>query len=203
MREFIHRFNSESDFENLYFSSAYTEPWLSSTRIEESGGGITNSIRVKYNKNEYEKLLETPLTFEITVDGDIVWKKLNNAPSITIEYSLNGEDWIEVTSTTDGALIHVVSGDTVQFRGNNTSYGTNYDNCNAFSGSTAQFNAKGNIMSLINSTNFRELAALTSRYTFARLFDGCNGLTDASKLLLPATTLVSNCYQNMFVVQVL
>ena len=39
---------------------------------------------------------------------------------------------------------------------------------------------------------------ITDSNTFAGLFYGNTGLTDASGLLLPATTLALSCYQNMF-----
>ena len=62
----------------------YEEPWVSLT--EEN-----TSARVDYNKTEEEKLLETPLTFEILSDGQIVWaKNSNNVTSRTIEYRKNG-----------------------------------------------------------------------------------------------------------------
>jgi len=64
--------------------------------------------------------------------------------------------------------------------------------------STAGFKVKGNIMSLINSINFGTLTTLENAYTFYGLFTHCTGLTDASELLLPATTLTQSCYGSMF-----
>ena len=54
-------------------------------------------------------------------------------------------------------------------------------------------------MSLIDSTNFSTLTTLSSAYTFCNLFNLCTGLTDASELLLPATTLTKWCYFYMFI----
>ena len=139
-----------------------------------------------------------PLTFEITGNGNIVWKASSTAYTVTIEYKLNNDEWTSITGTTEGVTIPVVAGDTIQFRGDNTAYCDETHNYNSFSGSTAQFKVKGNIMSLIDSTNFGGLTTLESAYTFYHLFDGCTGLTDASELILPATTLADRCYFYMF-----
>ena len=68
--------------------SEYIEPWVSYTLENEE---------VNYNKSEYEKLLETPLTFETTSDGNIVWKLSTNTSDTsntkTIQYKLNDGDW--------------------------------------------------------------------------------------------------------------
>ena len=67
-----------------------------------------------------------------------------------------------------------------------------------FSGTSCQFAVKGNIMSLLDSTNFSTMTALQSACTFFNLFYCCSGLTDAEYLLLPATTLAASAYTNMF-----
>lgn len=145
-----------------------------------------------------------PLTFEITSDGDIVWKAkkaLNLSYPKTIEYKKNDGAWTEITSSTGGTSISVVSGDTVQFRGDNATYTTNSNNVqyfNSFNDTTCGFIVYGNIMSLINSTNFTNLTTLTSDFTFYNLFQNCTGLTDASNLILPATTLTEFCYAGIF-----
>lgn len=140
-----------------------------------------------------------PMGFEIQSDGVINWRCDTASNSKTIEYSKNGGAWISIASTSTGTPISVVAGDVVRFRGNNESYGPpSGDIYNTFSGSTAQFSVNGNIMSLINSTDFANLTTLTSMYTFKGLFCFCTGLTDASNLVLPATTLTADCYYRMF-----
>ena len=189
MGKYIKHFETVAEY-NEARENEYIEPWVSYT--EELGG-------INYNKTEYEKLLEMPLTFEITSDGVIKWKTSNSGLTKTIEYSKDsGTTWTSITSTTGGTDISVVSGDTVQFRGDNAVYTTSEDYYNTFSGTTASFNVKGNIMSLIDSDGFVNANSLTSSYTFSCLFINCTGLTDASKLILPATTLTSSCYSNMF-----
>ena len=181
---YLHEFDTVAEYTTAR-NDNYLEPWVSYTE---------ENTKVNYNKSEYE----TPLTFEITGNGNIVWKASSTAYTVTIEYSKdNGSTWTSITSTTGGTPIQVVSGDTLQFRGNNTAYGTS-SSYNIFIGSTAQFKVKGNIMSLINSTNFGTLTTLENAYTFYGLFIYCTGLTDASELLLPATTLADYCYDGMF-----
>ena len=188
--KYLHYYLSATTFENEYTNN-YEEPWTS--YVEETD-------KVKFNKTEYEKLLEPPLTFEITGDGVIRWKAYNTAYTCMIECKKNDGEWTQITSDTGDSApsISVVSGDVVQFRGNNETYSSGSSRYNYFSGTTAGFNVKGNIMSLINSTNFSGLTALNSAYTFYYLFSGCTGLANADKLVLPATTLAYNCYCSMF-----
>ena len=146
------------------------------------------------------------LTFEILSDGLISWVSEYNGYTIpkTIEYSQNGGAWMEITSSTDGTSISVKKGDLLRFRGDNESYGVlnvinsqNRPFYNYFQ-SSCQFKVYGNIMSLINSTNFKDLTTLTESCAFFSLFKGCNYLIDASHLVLPALTLTERCYWNMF-----
>lgn len=191
MSDYIHLFETQAAHDAVYNGSEYTEPWV---------GLVTANNTLSYNNPEY-KLRSTPLTFEITNDGNIVWKAISSNYVKTIEYKKNNGNWTSITSTTSGVTISVVSGDIVQFRGNNITYGDAYLNeYNYFGGTTAGFKLKGNIMSLINSTNFATLTAFDSESygTFTYLFYNCIGLTDASNLILPATTLSFGSYQAMF-----
>lgn len=189
--KYIHLFDTASEFNEAYNGSSYEEPWVSYTEENE---------KVKYNKSEDEKLKDTPLTFVIQSDGNITWKKYQSSMTDkTIEYSKNGGEWISITSDAGSSAptISVVSGDTIQFRGNNTTYGKG-PTLNTSFNTTCQFKVKGNIMSLITSTNFSNLVTLGDTYTFIDLFNGCTGLKDAGKLLLPATALTDYCYCSMF-----
>ena len=194
--KYLHLFDTVAEY-NEARSSSYEEPWVSLTEANDE---------VKYNKTEREKLPETPLTFEILSDGMINWMFMDMGEETkkkkkTIKYKKNDGEWTSITSTTGGTQINVTSGDTVQFKGDNLAY-ANMDNgggwINLFSGTTAEFNVKGNIMSLIDSDDFETLDTLTCAATFTGLFGSCTGLTSAENLILPATTLVVSCYQSMF-----
>ena len=138
-----------------------------------------------------------PLTFKILSYGTINWTTSDSSLTKTIEYKLNDGEWTHITSNTEGVKITVNTGDKIQFRGDNTSYsyGLSY---NTFGSSTAEFEVEGNIMSLIDSTNFSTLTTLQDNYTFYNLFSNCTGLTSAKNLVLPATTLADSCYGSMF-----
>lgn len=59
--------------------------------------------------------------------------------------------------------------------------------------------AYGNIMSLLDEENFATKTDLPNqKFVFYGLFYGNTALTDASTLLLPATTLAESCYFEMF-----
>ena len=60
-------------------------------------------------------------------------------------------------------------------------------------GNNAKMAIGGNIMSLIFN-NFSTQTTITTPYAFARIFQTLK-ITDASELLLPATTVSNNCYQ--------
>ena len=191
MRDYIHLFQTNAQYESARANN-YIEPWVGYTR--ESSG-------ISYNKTEYEKLFETPLTFNIISAGTIVWKTTDGGYATTIEYSTdNGSNWSSITSNTGDSApsINVNAGDKIQFRGDNVTYNSGGSRYNMFSGSTAKFSVEGNIMSLIDSTGFATAATLTSANTFNYLFSYCTGLTSAENLILPATTLAQSCYQRMF-----
>ena len=144
---------------------------------------------------DYSKI---PLTFEILSGGTITWTSTNSKNITTLEYSKNSGEWVEITSSTSGTPITVSAGDTVQFRGNVSS--TRY---NMFGDSLAKYKIKGNIMSLLSKNDFTTIRALETDFTFTSLFSPAyylnnTGLTDASKLVLPATTLALSCYASMF-----
>ena len=141
-----------------------------------------------------------PLTFSILSAGTINWTASNTKFTKTIKYKLNNGVWTSITSNTSSSApkINVVEGDKIQFKGNNTQYATGTSAYNSFSGSTALFEAEGNIMSLIYGDNFKNNLAISSTYAFASLFRNCTKLVSAENLVLPATTLADSCYRNMF-----
>jgi hypothetical protein len=129
----------------------------------------------------------TPLTVEAITAGTIIVTD----PKAGMQYSLNGG-----AKTAVSGDISVSAGDKVAFYGNGTSI-TSYDGTKIVGG-TADIKMYGNIMSLVDETGFAANTTLTAIYTFRRLFYGNEKLTDASGLLLPATTLKANCYDGMF-----
>ena len=110
----------------------------------------------------------------------------------------NGYTWAQKTSDkTAVALATLNTGDKLLIKGSNAAYGDS-SFFNYFI-STANFNVEGNIMSLIYGDNFIGQTTLdSSGYNFKHLFYNCNKLISAENLSLPATTLVTGCYSDMF-----
>ena len=140
-----------------------------------------------------------PLTFNILSAGTINWTASNTSIAKTIDYKKNNGEWVSITSNTSSSApkINVAEGDKIQFRGNNAQYAS-FSAYNSFSGSTALFEAEGNIMSLIYGDNFKNNLAISKAYAFFGLFRGCTKLVSAENLVLPATTLANYCYYYMF-----
>lgn len=133
-----------------------------------------------------------PLTFEALENGTFSFTK--NGTGDDIQYSKdNGTTW---TSLASGETVSVVTGDKVMWKSNIipvTSYGIG-----TFSSSN-NFNVSGNTMSLLYGDDFEEQINIEGKdYVFYNLFKNNGGLSDASNLILPATTLSSYCYRNMF-----
>ena len=138
------------------------------------------------------------LTFEITSgSGYIFWKCKNNNFRKTIEYEINDSgNWYTLTSSTGSEYIEVSAGDKVKVRGNLT--GTGYENYYSyFSAYDVNFKLRGNIMSLIDSTGFATATTISS-YSLQKLFENNTGLTDASDVLIPATSIDYASMQYMF-----
>ena len=150
---------------------------------------------VKAVKKEADPLA-VPLTIEAITAGSIT---VSN-PKEGMQYSLNGGAKTAVTT----GDIAVAAGDKVQFYGNGTSItsygGSSLSESTRIDGSGNGFTCKvyGNIMSLVDEENFATAKTLSEAYAFSFLFYRNTTLTDASGLLLPATTLGDNCYDQMF-----
>lgn len=163
---------------------------------------VDNGV-VHYNKTKTEVLESTYLTFDIESDGQINWLLTVSAGDgvpKTIEYRKNGGEWTEITSTTGGTKVNVVSGDTVEFRGDNAQYACSSQTAfyrSYFRETTCQYSIKGNIMSLLDEENFESKKTLDSAWTFFMLFAQSN-VRDASNLVLPATAITEHCYRNLF-----
>ena len=167
--------------------------------LTASYGGLTATGNVAAYQAAVDFSTE-PLTFNILSAGTINWTASNTSIAKTIDYKLNNGDWISITSNTGSSVptITVNPGDKIQFRGNNTQYGNSSSNYNSFRGSTASFEAEGNIMSLIYGDEFKNNLTISSDYAFAKLFIDCTKLVSAENLILPATTLANYCYEEMF-----
>ena len=174
--------------------------------ITATGGGknYTKSVTAKtYSANNfYQQGLRMaemhPLTVEALTAGTVK-VNINGTLSTGMKYSVNGGDKTTITTTTS---IAVNAGDKVQFYGNGTAtqvYGNSPEVKILGDGDGFTCKAYGNIMSLLDEENFATKTDLPNQsYVFWGLFYGNTALTDASTLLLPATTLAKSCYNSMF-----
>ena len=193
MERYINSFATENDIQIALENGELLKPYVAY---------IEDVDRIDWNSKEIVDYTTEYLTFNILSAGTINWTASNTGITKTIDYKLNNGEWVSITSNASSSApsIEVNSGDKLQFRGNNTAYSDGgWDVLyNSFNGSTALFEAEGNIMSLIYGDNFKNNSTISSTYTFYGLFSDCVNLVSAENLILPATTLVNYCYSNMF-----
>lgn len=165
-----------------------------------------NENEVHYNPiiHDYSK---DYLTIESLEDGNVIgWRtRINSvggsAVTKTISASTdNGITWTEYTSSTGGTIIAILNnGNKLLVKGLNDSYASiTYPNLyeNGFD-SIGPYNVSGNIMSMVYGDSFYGNNALTAQCVFQGLFAESK-LISAENLVLPATTLASGCYSEMF-----
>lgn len=177
------------------FELNYSGTWSNTNKASHipSGWNINDEYGYPW-ENEY-------LQFDVLTDGTILWKGAGNNETysvLTISYSKdNGTTWTDITATSEGTEINVLTGDKVLIKGNNSHYAYNKFYYSAFTGGTATYNAKGNIMSLIYGDNFIGQTVLLYEYALSQVFNGSN-IVSAEYLILPATTLTPDCYRATF-----
>ena len=162
-----------------------------------SSGGSTQAAPARVLTDR-----ETPLTLEAIEDGTITI----TYPWSTMKYSIDGGELqvIGNTNRLNSPVISVSAGNKVCFYadGSENYYNTMSIPLTMKISCSNQCYVYGNIMSLIDSENFvtaEELDTSTT-YTFASLFINNTQLQNHSekKLVLPATSLSADCYQNLF-----
>lgn len=139
---------------------------------------------------------ERYLTFQAYSTGTVEFKQENGlAPLLSIEYSLNNGAWTAYSGT-----FSINAYGKVQFRGLNPSYEGHILCING-----ADYRVYGNVMSLIYGDNFTGKTALTESKALSGIFErhttNQGYLLHAGNLVLPATTLTSQCYESMFLGQ--
>ena len=118
-------------------------------------------------------------------EGCVVSIKKDN-----LEYQLDDEGWKPYTKS---AEIKVRKGNRVYFRGSQT----NWSGTDVFS-ATGRFKLGGNITSLVVGDAFETQGADATGWTFQSFFKDETGLVDASRLILPMSTMSEYGYRYMF-----
>ena len=191
MERYINSYATENDIQIALQNGELLKPYVAY---------IEDADRIDWNSKEIVDYTTEYLTFNILSAGTINWTTTNLIIFKVIKYKVNDGEWVSINSTVAGAKINVNSGDKIQFKGNNAAYSdSSYKPIySTFSGSTAEFEVEGNIMSLIYEDDFKNNSTISSSHTFYGLFQGCINLVSAENLILPATTLADSCYRNMF-----
>lgn len=110
------------------------------------------------------------------------------------EYRIDNGNWNTLSANSNTLSIN--TGQTLSFKGNITPKSSSGIGTFTIS---KKCNLKGNIMSLLYGDYFKYKNYLTGKdYAFCGLFYNCKTVVDVSNLILPATTLVRNCYASMF-----
>ena len=172
------------------------QTWTDVVPAEYRQGTLIESDSVKCGYTPPIQASGDYLTFYALEDVAFLFNGRNGN---TVQYSLDsGSTW--ATLSANAATPTITSGNTVLWKGElipSTSVSSGVG-IGVFS-STGRFNIGGNPMSLLYGDNFRGQTSLSGKdYAFAALFSGCQGLINAERLALPATTLSSNCYNSMF-----
>ena len=129
--------------------------------------------------------------------GSITLKKVGTPCPISVKYSYNKKDWFTADlgssqnflNSGSEEVVYVKIGDRLNKDANN------YWHFEISGDGVQSVSVSGNIMSLYDLT--MEETSVPD-YAFYKLFEGCELLTDASELKLPAVELGAYAYANMF-----
>ena len=161
------------------------------------------------------------LCFTAEADNSVVGMAANgSAPTVSLEYSTDGNNWSPFEIGYDTAVTLANIGDKMYVRATsagNTGMSSSYSDYNQFL-MMGKISASGNVNTLLDQNGnatltewcyfnlFQNCVSLTSApelpattlapYCYANMFNGCTSLTTAPEL--PATTLANYCYGGMF-----
>ena len=179
MKEFIKKFNNHNAYTAFTQTADFVKPNVSLC-VQEN--------EVHYNPIPYDYSKDY-LTFVAKEDG--TFKLSTN----TVSYSTDdGETWTELAANTVSPTI--TAGNKIMWKGTITPSSSN--GVGTFS-ATGNFDVQGNVMSLLYGDNYKDQTDLAGKtYAFYQLFYNNRKVVNAENLSLPATTLASYCYKNMF-----
>ena len=127
-------------------------------------------------------------------------KSNRSASTLTIEKSTDGITWESMGTTSTTAITATIPANgKLYLRCYTDQWGKNSNYYNYFNTSTGNVNVGGNIMSLLYGVVFNGQTEFNGNYNyrFISLFKNPK-IISAANLLLPATTLNTGCYYNMF-----
>ena len=156
---------------------------------------------VKQIKRYFCTILEETGTVQLKIPANV-----NTSYMTSVSYSTdNGLTW--TTTNNSSTLVTITTpslskGTKVLWKGSGLSMAksTGNNNFSNFTTSSANFSIRGNIMSLLFGDDFVGQKDLSTKgaYSFYRLFQNNTKIKNIDGLIMPATTLVNNCYREMF-----
>ena len=158
----------------------------------------SNGYNVSWKMAKTYDGLTTPLTFEAKADGFTVSLSTSLTDKPSLQYSIDGGDWTDYVFPSETPSVS--TGHTISFRAKTTNgaFADEYYNTTSFECSEACY-IYGNIMSLLSKDDFATATSVPA-YAFLQLFIGNTNISNhpTKALALPATTLATSCYNNMF-----
>lgn len=120
-----------------------------------------------------------------------------------VSYSTDGTIWttLNIDATDQTISVTLNQGETVRYKGQGLHYAKGWEeDVHSCFNTSGNVTVSGNIMSLLYGDDFANATVFPSgsSHTFERLFQETDKLVSAGNLLLPATSLVYECYREMF-----
>lgn len=174
--------------------SAQTE-YLNSADIDTYVGYVDENETVYYDDALPEPAPYSQDYFTFVAEADNLTIGLAYAEDNVFQYSTDsGATWSDLTNNQSTSSVN--SGETIMFKASGLTKHSYY----GIGVLTPSVNAmvQGNIMSLVYGDNFARKTSLAIDSQFAALFWNATKLTSAENLIMPATTLRSMCYAEMF-----
>jgi len=185
---------------NTQFNVANTKKWVINNK--EVRQVVDSQGRVIWGKSSPTVL---PYFYVEDMSGSENTLSINKisdyAPTLTIEMSRDGINWSTMGSTSKTAITASIPAyGRVYLRCNTSSWCANLGEANCIYCSQS-YRVGGNIMSLLYGSNFTGNEVIFpsgSDSNFSYLFFNSSNISDASTLILPATTMTELCYAGMF-----
>lgn len=151
---------------------------------------IVDTDKIMWAKDATDMYRSMPLAF-VALDDNVTFTN-----RLQMVYRINDQgNWYLLSANQATPAIN--AGDIIYLKAY-TPITPSASNYNQFT-SSGRFVALGNPLSMIDGANFSGITDVSStRNLFYRMFRDCSGLTDASHISLPATTLGQYAYEEMF-----
>ena len=125
----------------------------------------------------------------------------NNNPWSNVEYSTDGVNWVSYDLSTK-PTVEIPSGRNIYLRGDGGAtghYSSSWTHSYYMIKMDTDHIIGGNILSLIDKTNFKTMTTYSQTYVFEKLFRNNTHLIDASNLNFgQISSVTQNCYNSMF-----